>query len=410
MTFPDVTTCISNVQSSSFNEQLKQVKTETVIPNGNNLQTWDLGNASNVICNNNAIYIPPQLILQTNSSVQHIVIHQSSQQLIYQPQEINSPGYLIQQQASQPHQQVFVQQLPTASSSSIIMNSPAVGSTVDVPTQTTPSSHSQEDTIHQVINKLKTLQIPAATPTMMNSSFEETLMNKSVLYTPSNNYMTLKPTIKQEYDSNTPTLLTSNIKKESNIEQNYQWNSPILAKNIKKEPESDFITPVSSPVIEASKPKERSTIVVNLSDFKPISSHYEDFKNNKPAVLKYVNKKNNVKTRKRHSTKRIIKKSTCYKCDTCQKEFLKYYQLKSHLIIHMTEKPYKCEFCPRAFCRKHDLSRHERIHTGDTPYFCSICFKGFARSDACTRHIRQNLCKRNVISYNPETGNMELAI
>jgi uncharacterized Zn-finger protein len=118
--------------------------------------------------------------------------------------------------------------------------------------------------------------------------------------------------------------------------------------------------------------------------------------------------------RKLHSSScpsKLFKKNSLYKCDVCQKEFQKYYQMKSHQRTHMTEKPFKCEFCTRAFCRKHDLARHIRIHTGDTPYICSKCFKGFARSDACTRHVRQNLCNQgNVIHYDPETKKVQIAM
>lgn len=332
-----------------------QQQNQTNVQIGTN-PTWGT-DASNVIDNNlNANYIP-QVIVQPDSSVQQIIVQQPSQHVIFQPTIVNgqnATGIMVQQPEN-PINQINVQsQVPSVALSSVAMNSPMEGSSNNVPMQQTSTS-SQSNTIQQVVVQLQSYQSESQQPVNANSATTPLIPEKTSL---------------------------------NNIE-----NSE------KKEP--TIITPASSPVME------KQTVIINLANFKPISSHIDNFKNNKPAVLKYVpTKKNPIPRRK----SRVLRKSTFYKCDVCQKEFLKYYQMKSHLRLHTNEKPYKCEYCDRAFCRKHDLSRHVRIHTGDTPYICSNCFKGFTRSDACSRHVRQNLCKRSVVNYNPETGNVEVAI
>jgi len=321
--------------------------------------------ASSVINNNTNANFVPQVIVQSNSPVHQIIVQQPTQHVIYQPTIINDPNAtnIMVQQHVEPIQQVIVQsQVPSVAVSSVAMNSPLEGSSVNVPMQQQSSISTQPNTIQQVVVQLQSYQSASQQPT--------------------NTYSATAPMIKKETSP-----------------------SNIIEDNERKEPA--IITPVSSPIMENPNPMERQTVIINLADFKPISSHINNFKNNMPAVLKYVPAKSKPIPRRKP---RIFRDSTFYKCDICQKEFLKYYQLKSHLRIHLKEKPYKCEYCSRAFCRRHDLSRHIRIHTGDTPYICSNCFKGFARSDACTRHVRQNLCQRSIISYNPDTGDMEVAI
>jgi len=418
----------TNQQSQVLLEQT-QTQTQTNIQAGNTVM-WDSTNSTNIICNNNTAYIP-QILVQPNSSVQNILVQQPAQQMVYQPSIINNfnpSGLMVQQNESL--QPVVVQsQVPSIASTSVAVavNTPAIESSVNMPIQPSPQTLSHHDTGKQMVVQLQPIQNPT-TSTVVCSSIDKTPIIQDIVYSPYNNYLSPTPTIQKEYESSSstvvennskkeptdwisPTALAKSIEKELTLEQECNMNSPVtLTNNIKNDP--SIITPASSPVMEVSKPKEKQTIIINLADFKPISSNYENYRNNKPAVLKCIHKRNKDLLKKKYASIKIRRNSSSlYKCDICQIEYSKYHKLKSHLVKqHMTNKPYKCDYCARSFCRKNDLTRHLRIHTGDTPFYCSVCFKGFARSDACTRHVRQNLCKRNVVSYNPETGDMEIAI
>lgn len=87
-----------------------------------------------------------------------------------------------------------------------------------------------------------------------------------------------------------------------------------------------------------------------------------------------------------------------YPCPSCDKVFLKPYNLKSHMRSHSNEKPYACAHCSKRFCRSHDRKRHEQLHKGAKNFSCQGylrdgvtkwgCGKKFARSDALARHFR----------------------
>ncbi|ORX76213.1 hypothetical protein BCR32DRAFT_271404 [Anaeromyces robustus] len=327
---------------------------------------------------------------QTNSSVQQIIVQQPGQNTVEQILVSNSnvPGIVVQQPQPQPTQQIIVQQqVPTITVTSMPLSTPMVNN-VSLPVQV-QQIQATEGNHQPVLVQLQPVNTVNSTIVQQPQSIVSTVStgSNSLLFS-------------------TPQRLPSPIKQE--------LSSPV----VKLEPNSNnnnneakIITPVSSPMMGNESEEKPQSIVINLMDYKPISSHLENYKNNKPAVLKYMpSTKHKILKKKVEGSSRITKNSSQNKCDICQKEFLKYYQLKSHLKSHTSEKPYKCEYCTRAFCRKHDLRRHVRIHTGDTPYICSNCFKGFARSDACTRHVRQNLCKSNIINYNPETNKVEVLI
>ncbi|ORX57883.1 hypothetical protein BCR36DRAFT_580451 [Piromyces finnis] len=379
---------VSLEQPNQANIQVGSMNTPSIIYSNNNVNNENNNN-------NNAVNYIPQVYVQSNSSVQQIVVQQPIQHVIYQPTVANDQyaSNIMVQQLVKPIQQVIVQSnVPSVAASSVPINSPIERNSIYVPVQQQPQKSSQQNTIQQVVVQLQSIQNSSyqptstylsttTTPTLKGSSYEMISMNQGVAPSPSLNHQIL------------PKIQPS---KNDDIKR--------------KESTTTIITPSSSPVLENNKPIEKHTVTINLSDFKPISSHINNFKNNKPAVLKYLPVKNKAIAKRKDDIYRVTKNSSHFKCDICQKEFLKHFQLKAHLRLHINEKPYKCEYCTRKFCRKHDLYRHVRIHTGDTPYICSNCFKGFARSDACTRHVRQNLCKRSVISYNPETGKVEVAI
>ncbi|GMM30459.1 hypothetical protein DAMA08_032040 [Martiniozyma asiatica (nom. inval.)] len=79
-----------------------------------------------------------------------------------------------------------------------------------------------------------------------------------------------------------------------------------------------------------------------------------------------------------------------YVCEHCKQYFTRKHNLKSHLLIHTTEKPFRCTECGQTFRRGYDLKRHRKTHTKEKPYTCKHCGKGFARADALLRHLHSS--------------------
>lgn len=73
--------------------------------------------------------------------------------------------------------------------------------------------------------------------------------------------------------------------------------------------------------------------------------------------------------------------------------------IKSHVQTHLDDRPYKCDVCDKPFVRGHDLKRHLKTHTGKKPFACR-CGASFARQDALTRHRQRDMC---VGGYNGHT-------
>lgn len=78
------------------------------------------------------------------------------------------------------------------------------------------------------------------------------------------------------------------------------------------------------------------------------------------------------------------------KCQYCQKEFTRLYNLKSHLLVHQKSLKFPCDRCPRSFVRKSDLNRHFKSHTGEKRWVCGGCNTGFARSGTLKAHQQQS--------------------
>lgn len=75
-----------------------------------------------------------------------------------------------------------------------------------------------------------------------------------------------------------------------------------------------------------------------------------------------------------------------FKCDVCEKTFIRTSNLSFHKRVHDGERPYECEICHKKFYSHFNLSRHERVHTGERPHKCNICEKSFVLSGNLANH------------------------
>ena len=77
-----------------------------------------------------------------------------------------------------------------------------------------------------------------------------------------------------------------------------------------------------------------------------------------------------------------------YKCQFCHNSFSQSSNLKTHMITHTEEKPYKCQLCQKSFVKSSTVKQHMIIHTGDAPYKCQLCQKLFNFSCNLKVHMR----------------------
>ncbi|GFS56444.1 zinc finger protein [Nephila pilipes] len=76
-------------------------------------------------------------------------------------------------------------------------------------------------------------------------------------------------------------------------------------------------------------------------------------------------------------------------CNICFKSFSRRY-LKTHLLIHLSEKPFKCSVCKKQYIRKDQLRAHERKHSGEkTDYLVNhLCSQPQEKSYTCEEENR----------------------
>lgn len=78
-----------------------------------------------------------------------------------------------------------------------------------------------------------------------------------------------------------------------------------------------------------------------------------------------------------------------FKCTVpdCDKFFRSTSEVKGHVLYHhTTERPYKCDVCEKGFVRKCFLNAHAKIHSGEKPFVCHICGKAFLKLYSMQRH------------------------
>lgn len=61
--------------------------------------------------------------------------------------------------------------------------------------------------------------------------------------------------------------------------------------------------------------------------------------------------------------------------------------LKKHVNIHERKADFKCDLCDRSFLRKCKLLEHRRIHPEPMPFHCAICNKGYLLKKGLVRHL-----------------------
>ncbi|CAD7086834.1 unnamed protein product [Hermetia illucens] len=79
-----------------------------------------------------------------------------------------------------------------------------------------------------------------------------------------------------------------------------------------------------------------------------------------------------------------------YKCDQCDKAFLSLKLLKSHVVVHTTERPFGCNICAQTFTRKGSLRRHKLIHSKIEKYTCKVCGKNFVKFEKLYSHMKSH--------------------
>ncbi|CAL4066301.1 unnamed protein product, partial [Meganyctiphanes norvegica] len=50
-------------------------------------------------------------------------------------------------------------------------------------------------------------------------------------------------------------------------------------------------------------------------------------------------------------------------------------KLKSHMNVHVGDRPFKCSQCEKTFSQNSNLITHMTVHSGEKPYQCSLCIK-----------------------------------
>ncbi|KAK4955285.1 Metallothionein expression activator [Elasticomyces elasticus] len=75
----------------------------------------------------------------------------------------------------------------------------------------------------------------------------------------------------------------------------------------------------------------------------------------------------------------------------CLRRFGRKENVRAHVQTHLGDRQFKCNLCDKTFVRQHDLKRHIAIHSEARPFVCP-CGTGFARHDALTRHRQRGMC------------------
>ncbi|KAK6185818.1 hypothetical protein SNE40_007966 [Patella caerulea] len=82
-------------------------------------------------------------------------------------------------------------------------------------------------------------------------------------------------------------------------------------------------------------------------------------------------------------------KPDAYECDMCDKIFTSSKTYNAHRRSHIDVKPYVCHICQSAFFKRGDMAKHMRtIHEPTKLYMCKICGRTGTRADNMRVHVR----------------------
>ena len=87
-----------------------------------------------------------------------------------------------------------------------------------------------------------------------------------------------------------------------------------------------------------------------------------------------------------------------FPCTLCGTRYMTQSSLKAHLEAqHNQTKKYKCEYCEKEFLRKDKLQFHSAIHTGIKSFVCEICGKSFSRKSKLNDHHRRHFGEKKYL-------------
>ncbi|XP_071483604.1 uncharacterized protein, partial [Diadema antillarum] len=105
-----------------------------------------------------------------------------------------------------------------------------------------------------------------------------------------------------------------------------------------------------------------------------------------------------------------------FRCDTCDKSYVKKKYLKIHMLSHSGNKQV-CLVCNKIFFSEATLKRHMMTHSGEKPYLCNVCPKAYATKSSYNYHLLMHegirshkcpICDRAFITKKDLTGHIRM--
>ena len=90
-----------------------------------------------------------------------------------------------------------------------------------------------------------------------------------------------------------------------------------------------------------------------------------------------------------HEREQLRQETAKYKCDECDKRFMKQTGLVEHQRIHSGKKLLDCFECGKQFVKKQELMYHVVMHTGEKPFKCEVCDNRFTQPANLRTHKKK---------------------